>query len=561
MSSKKPLDPAIRTLLLFFGMVTFFLGLGYESWVVFAGSPKDDGIEVPLLEAVLPENTLSDQTENGMDLRGGFDPDRVRNLEIAVETVAALLPGEHRGPGILQILSHIGNQKSPFLLRFVSGPEEGRTVDSRLLPHPSRAEITGLSLGVHLVRIENPETARSTMRSLFIQKGEVNHWDLDWNRLSSLQGRVFDEEGLPIADAEITLGAHRTQTDRSGKFVLDGIPAGPRQPIIISARDHASRFELLDLHLGPNRGFRFPLLPGYTLRGRIHFTKRPSESKLPFRLTLLPDFPLSSFPRDFPFFWKGHYADIPLSSDGSFILRGLPLHASLQLGILGSRLGHSKGYPLPPAYRARTRVFHIAPDSYPLLSGRVLGPAAKPLVGAKLVAAPTFPGALWGQELRRASQALLPGWVDSLGGCLAVTDAAGGYSLGIPAKRSEIHVSHPAYLGQRWIARSRSRRRLHRDFVLQPGILPSGSFTAQSQAPTLILSFPLASPRPALNLRLRIDGEIRETTRGWDPANPFRLQLGSPALLQIRIKDLDQGRDLLSFQARVLGETTHSIGW
>ncbi|HHI79605.1 MAG TPA: carboxypeptidase regulatory-like domain-containing protein, partial [Planctomycetes bacterium] len=268
MSSNRPLDPAIRTLLLFFGMAALFLGLGYESWIVFAAGPSDEGIEVPPLVATL------EAPDEGASLEVDAEPlaGPPRNLEISVRTLAALLPGQGRGPGRLTVFSHIGSQGAAFRLRFVAGPAEGRSLDSSAFKNPSRAEISGLPLGRHLLRIENPATARSTLRALNLRRGDLPRIDIDWARLSDLSGRVFDDEGLPIRGAQVQLGDHRTRSDASGRFQLSGLPAGPGQPLILAAPGHASRFELLSLRPGKIRGLRFPLLPGYSLRGRVHLS-------------------------------------------------------------------------------------------------------------------------------------------------------------------------------------------------------------------------------------------------------------------------------------------------
>jgi hypothetical protein len=59
------------------------------------------------------------------------------------------------------------------------------------------------------------------------------------NRLAGtdgrIQGMVLDEQGQPLADAEITLASYPTavaQTDANGQFDLPNVPSGPQYLIV-----------------------------------------------------------------------------------------------------------------------------------------------------------------------------------------------------------------------------------------------------------------------------------------------------------------------------------------
>jgi protocatechuate 3,4-dioxygenase beta subunit len=92
---------------------------------------------------------------------------------------------------------------------------------------------------------------------------------------ATLEGRVFDERGRPLAGATLTLAgtgfwpARSIETDADGRFRWPHVPAGIYELRASRGRWVAPPLQGVILDPGAHRAFAFQLAPGWTLAGRV----------------------------------------------------------------------------------------------------------------------------------------------------------------------------------------------------------------------------------------------------------------------------------------------------
>src|SRR5213079_3299731 len=58
--------------------------------------------------------------------------------------------------------------------------------------------------------------------------------------VTAISGRVLLQNGLPLSHVTLRVGPHRTQSDRTGRFLLRDVPAG-HQVLVIDGRTANTR--------------------------------------------------------------------------------------------------------------------------------------------------------------------------------------------------------------------------------------------------------------------------------------------------------------------------------
>ncbi|MFO0693520.1 MAG: carboxypeptidase regulatory-like domain-containing protein [Polyangiales bacterium] len=176
----------------------------------------------------------------------------------------------------------------------VGGTIEGRVVDARGFPVPSiavelRAEREGVPRTTTTARdgafefggvigtafvTALPYGFPPVRARVEVEAGATVEVDLALDdALATLEGRVVDGRGFPIANAEVKVMSLRARSPfettvlvgRDGTFHLDGLPRPPYRVEV----DHPSYAPLRIGELAPRPGLELALAPGGTLVGRI----------------------------------------------------------------------------------------------------------------------------------------------------------------------------------------------------------------------------------------------------------------------------------------------------
>ncbi len=471
----------------------------------------------------------------------------LRRVDVRLSALALLHEQKARraqGSSSLVVESFIGDVPVDASLHFTLGPLEGASFDLR-----GEQRIEGLPAGWH--EVEARFGTRKSLHLIRLPSKGTRTLPLRWNRggaVGELRGVVFDGNGAPLAGVTVELGAHRAETIADGTFVMTGLEYGPERPLVLSKRGYALQFQRVEVRRkSKDAQLRFVLPKGRTVRGVLQLSGTDLAAA---RLVVLPGADSSSGPTSFPYFARQRAFDIPVDADGRFVIEGLPRDHSFAIAMLHPCAVLHDPVPVP---RASSRAFrvHLIPERYPALRGRVVEDGSdRSIDGAELHSgAGSLRGSAWGSSYVASSLAKpLPGFVASLGTCVARSSADGRYAIGVSPKRSEILVESPGHLGTS--LRGSGRSGLTKDFHLAP------AGPAASGPGMLRLHFDRETADP-LELRILRDGDL--------PGRPFLLPAGEALELpfdqsaRVRVRLLLRGEDRPLLDRRLLVRGTRTL--
>jgi protocatechuate 3,4-dioxygenase beta subunit len=148
-------------------------------------------------------------------------------------------------------------------------------------------ELTALPAGAYSLEVDDPAYVPWSRDLLSVRAAAVSEMDIVLTRGASLQGRVVDQEGRPIAGAsgELTRGGETAlsgflngwqspglfRSDQEGWFEASRLKAGSQQSLKVRHDEYApSTVAAIDLAAGETRsGLIVTLYPGLTLQGVV----------------------------------------------------------------------------------------------------------------------------------------------------------------------------------------------------------------------------------------------------------------------------------------------------
>ena len=204
--------------------------------------PGTRGASQPLAE---PESTEG---------AGSADTSVVIPLEVELELVHA--SGSLQGPGVPAIGSGAkaqlkgmirGSRGEPVRaqIEFVAGSNEGRIL---YCDGSGTFGAQDLYPGLSIVRVTGPGILGSE-REVRLRQEREDLLNISYERPARVSGTVFDDEGKPLAGAEVSIDGLRTVSDELGRFEIPAVAAG-RALAIVSKPGLAAYRELVDIMLG-----------------------------------------------------------------------------------------------------------------------------------------------------------------------------------------------------------------------------------------------------------------------------------------------------------------------
>lgn len=191
---------------------------------------------------------------------------------------------------------------------------------------------------------------------------------------ATLEGRVFDGKGRPLAGATLTLGGsglwppRSIETDAEGRFRWPHVPAGVYELRASSGRLVAPPLQGLILDAGAHRVFAFQLEPGWALTGRV-IDARSGQPISGARITLVSG-PLGLVP---------HHAQT--GAQGRF---ELPALVGDEQSIHVQADGYVAAGPL--RYREADSPVRVRLDPAGVIEGRIVDGRGRPIAGARVQA-------------------------------------------------------------------------------------------------------------------------------------------------------------------------------
>lgn len=260
--------------------------------------------------------------------------------------------------------------------------------DLAAVPHSTttdavgRYRFGGLPQGSFAVKAHADGYSIAT-ESVEIIRGGVTRATLRLAKSGRVRGRVIDGSGAPIASAILRnasdelLGEYTVASDREGRFELTDVPAGTVS-LLVTSESHLER--VVETIVMPGEETRVDIV---LERGRAILGRVVDESGVAMK-----GVSIDATARD-PTSGEGRFSRAMSDDDGRFVLPGL------------AETSWTLDFMVPPSFmfpslRANgvapepsERLFRIPRATLPSASmrGRVLDPAGKPLVGARVTIA------------------------------------------------------------------------------------------------------------------------------------------------------------------------------
>lgn len=344
----------------------------------------------------------------------------------------------------------------------------------------------------------------------------------------SFAGRVLDGEGQPIEGARAWLaGRPEVQTDRDGRFRVDGLRSRSGLPLVLRAPGRADHFRVVaasGLAPGGMSGPDFHLQAGVDLGVRLA-AALPDEGEATVYLRPRGGAGDGSLElRHFPFFWPALGDPPRLAADGSCLLSGLPKGESIEVVVQHPLLVTE---PVAVDLRADRQNAVVQGRRGPVIRGRVSTAFGAPAAGTLVTC-------------RRRNGELNP---------------RGNHGFLLPASAVLAHVTHTfvAADGAFGVARGDAA---DPQWI---SVLPLTSLGLEREirggAEIRGASFALPAPgplgdRPALRLLPRravrlivVRGESTDPAVDLAAGTPYLLRLREPAVLDVTVRGPDGQRD------------------
>lgn len=237
-----------------------------------------------------------------------------------------------------------------------------------------------------------------------------------------IEGRIHDELGRPIAQAQVWVGEPGVEvvTDAEGGFAVAAL-GGDGVPVVARAMGHASAHRFVDLRGGTAR-IELMLGPGCDLG--VQFAG-PLEALPGARLHVLPGELHTTGILQFPWFAAEIAA---VAGGGGFEVRGLPREARVQLIAQGPLLPATPPLAVELRAAAAQATVQIAVRGT-VCRGVVVDELGAPIEGAVVHAVDDD-----GRRGQLAARWLLPGELALRAATRAVTSADGSFAIGVAAK-------------------------------------------------------------------------------------------------------------------------------
>lgn len=419
----------------------------------------------------------------------------------------------------------------------------------------SSAEIGGLPRGRFVLRFrrvltEGRDVEAAAIFETIVRLPSAQPVRIDWSARGGLRGRVEDERGKPVRDAEVEVQGRRAKVDREGRFVIDGLVAGSSVPVIVRASRRLLYCEMVEV-AAANRAaeLRFSLPRAWALR--VTAPIRDAE-----RITLVP---ASGGARFFPYFALRPRA----LGRGRFEIDGLPLGQDFGVAVLDDQRACHAPTIVKAPLTSRVLDAVVRSEIVDVLSGKVRlgGEAPGERAGALRVLAFDDKKRPWGETLFVRDALIAPAW-SALGACEARVGPEGSYRVGMPAKRTRVRagVVSGDVRSLSSVAESKvlyRARRLRADFDLArspKASLPAGGDSARGAS--LHIRF-TGLPSRVRRLRVQVywSGQLHGKPILHDPRKALEIALGGPALLDLQMRRRAGGEGLQA-RLRAVGAVT-----
>ncbi len=335
-------------------------------------------------------------------------------------------------------------------------------------------------------------------------------------------GNVHGPDGAPLAGASIWAAGAEAQTDERGRFEVAGVPGGDGVPIVVQAEGMATQHLVLQL-TGPADALRFDLAPAATVQ--VQLAAEAVAGASPQLFVAPAGSGAHTAALAYPFFFQAVRGGVPFDGDGRAQLRDLPRGIAVRLH-LQDPLRASVDAPVVTTGAELARA-QLRAQEVPLLHGQlILARGGAPADG---IVRATVPGA--GTRRIVEQDWILPPAAHLDGDLVAHVAADGSFTIGLRQQGRNALVT--AIAPGCWQRSVELRGRP--DGPAAPWLMPAFSGDAVAETPELRLDFPAAGP---FELRIRQHGKtLRDWTR-WSPAEPFRVALREPVLLDLDVTRL-----------------------
>jgi hypothetical protein len=340
--------------------------------------------------------------------------------------------------------------------------------------------------------------------------------EVRWVDPVAVSGRVWQEDGSPLAGATIWCSGQEERSDGEGRFRFPSASGGPGVPIAVEAPGWASQMRILDLESDAELEFRLQR----AARLRVQFASQATSSNVA-QVFVLPGGERDSQSLQWPFFLQAVRGGAALGADGSATIDGLPRDVALRVLVVDPLA------PCPEAARVQLRgeltQVTVQGLTVPSLRGRVLDEAGAPLAGAWVTAQPS-PASI--HEFQDDGW-LLPPAAFLAGTAQARSAADGSFAVGRLHGRSGCTVrAASAGRAAATIEVKDRRADLTHDFVL-----PAAAPAAPAGLPALRFHL----PRGECSVRVQRDGAPLTGWTAWGPDAPFVVPLRVPVLADVTV--------------------------
>lgn len=269
-----------------------------------------------------------------VDSRPAIDPDTVLNVDVllwranedpthAPNSRQALL-GSGRSASMRGTLNEERGPLAYSTIRFIHGLNAGASAMSN---DAGKFEFPRLYPGLGIVEIESRAQPK-VRREVLLRSSATETLNINYANWGNVRGQLFDEEGQPIAGANVELDGVVVQTEKDGAFFFTSVVPG-NLLLYFSAPGKEMRRETIVLRPGQALEFntnRFLLRKAETLT--VAFDPLPLNGRPPSVL-LLPNDQFAS--RSFPFEKIGVMS--PRPGEAELKVDGIPLNEWFQVRV------------------------------------------------------------------------------------------------------------------------------------------------------------------------------------------------------------------------------------